>query len=72
MKTKKSFNDLYYEIKSTDCSELIKSYKKDMFLKIFFTILFIIFVFFVFETLHYPYRKSIRPSYADTRIILPA
>ena len=28
--------------------------------------------FFVFETLHYPYRKSIRPSYADTRIILPA
>lgn len=56
MKTKKSFNDLYYEIKSTDCSELIKSYKKDMFLKIFFTILFIIFVLiiysFEFETIY--------------------
>lgn len=40
----KNFDDVYNQLKSSDCSELIKSYKKDIILKLLLAILFVIFV----------------------------
>ncbi len=45
----RNFNDIYYKIKSSDCSDLLKMYKKDMLLKIFFTVLFIGFILLIYN-----------------------